>query len=222
MKGRKRIVLLGGPGVGKGTQALKLANALKIPQISTGDMLRAAIAADSALGKSAKQTMDKGQLVSDELINCLVTERLSEPDCQAGFLLDGFPRTINQAETLEQAGIGLDYVIEIAVADDEIVRRITGRRIHPESGRVYHVLYNPPKQFDKDDVTNEPLVQRDDDREEIIRERLEVYRQQTQPLVSYYQQRALQQALSAPEFHRVEGNGSVEDIFNKIHAIIAN
>ncbi len=222
MKGRKRIVLLGGPGVGKGTQALRLATRLQIPQISTGDMLRAAIAAGTPLGLDAKQIMDKGQLVSDQIINRLVIERLAMPDCQAGFLLDGFPRTINQAQALEQDGIAIDYVIELAVADDEIVRRITGRRTHPESGRVYHVLYNPPKQTDKDDITGEPLVLRDDDREEIIRKRLEVYKRQTQPLVAYYQERAAHLAPGAPQFQRIDGDGSVDDIFNKICLILAD
>jgi adenylate kinase len=185
-------------------------------------MLRAAIAAGTPLGLDAKKIMDKGQLVSDEIINHLVTARLHEPDCAAGFLLDGFPRTINQAAALEKSGIGIDYVIELAAADDEIVRRITGRRTHPASGRVYHVEYNPPKISDTDDVSGEPLVLRDDDREEIIRERLEVYRRQTQPLVAYYQQRAEPQIPEALHFYRVEGNGSVEDIFQKICHLVAN
>jgi adenylate kinase len=216
MKGRKRIILLGGPGVGKGTQAERLTNSLHIPQISTGDMLRTAIAARTPLGLDAKQIMDKGQLVSDDIINRLVIERLAQPDCAAGFLLDGFPRTINQAETLEQAGISIDYVIELCVDDDEIVKRITGRRTHLASGRVYHVEYNPPKQAGIDDLTGEPLVLREDDREEIIRKRLDVYKQQTQPLVAYYQGR------SVPEFHRINGEGGVETIFQKICAVLAD
>ena len=178
-----RLMLLGGPGAGKGTQALRLTKHFQIPQISTGDMLRAAIVAGSALGLSAKKIMDSGQLVSDDIIIGLVKERLKQGDCRNGFLLDGFPRTIPQAQALREAGIDIDYVIEIAVDDNEIVKRISGRRIHKASGRVYHIYYHPPKQEGLDDETGEPLILRDDDREEIVRKRLDVYHEQTEPLV---------------------------------------
>ncbi len=220
MMGLKRLVLLGGPGAGKGTQALKLMKMFNIPQISTGDMLRAAIAAGSELGLSAKKIMDSGQLVSDDIMIGLVKERLKQDDCQAGFLLDGFPRTIPQAEALKIAGISLDHVIEVAVNDDEIVKRISGRRVHPASGRVYHVEYNPPKRAGMDDEVDEPLVLRDDDREEIIRKRLDIYHQQTEPLINYYQQWALQKNDSAPVFHRISGEGDVDTIFKRILQVI--
>lgn len=211
-----RLMLLGGPGAGKGTQALRLMEYFHIPQISTGDMLRAAIAKGSALGLSAKKIMDSGQLVSDEIMIGLVAERLAQPDCSAGFLLDGFPRTLPQAESLKQSKIKLDHVIEIAVDDEEIVRRITGRRVHPASGRVYHVLFNPPKVDGLDDLTQEPLVLRDDDREEIIRNRLKVYHDQTEPLIGYYHSWAKTKSGDAPHFHRISGEGSVETIFDRI------
>lgn len=211
-----RLMLLGGPGAGKGTQAARLMEAFHIPQISTGDMLRAAIAARSLLGLSAKKIMDAGQLVSDDIMIGLVSERLQAADCRDGFLLDGFPRTIPQADALKKAGIVLDHVIELAVDDDEIVQRISGRRIHPASGRVYHVAYHPPKHPDVDDETGEPLVLRDDDREEIIRKRLEVYHQQTEPLITYYQTWADQADSNAPAFHRVAGTGDVDTIFQAI------
>ncbi|WP_131775686.1 adenylate kinase [Legionella impletisoli] len=211
-----RLMLLGGPGAGKGTQAAKLVDQYNIPQISTGDMLRAAIAAKTELGLSAKKIMDAGQLVSDEIMIKLVKERLRQEDCNHGFLLDGFPRTIVQAEALKNAGIELDHVIEIAVGDEEIVKRISGRRIHPGSGRVYHVEYNPPQEPGVDDATGEDLIQREDDREEIIRNRLEVYHKQTEPLIQYYKNWAANDPANAPEFHSIEGKGSVEEIFNRI------
>ncbi|MCP0913416.1 MULTISPECIES: adenylate kinase [Legionella] len=214
-----RLMLLGGPGAGKGTQAERLIKHFSIPQISTGDMLRAAVAAGSEIGLSVKKIMDAGQLVSDDIMIRLVQERLALPDCKNGFLLDGFPRTIVQAEALKKAHIDLDHVIEIAVDDEEIVKRICGRRTHPASGRVYHVEYNPPKQQGLDDITAEPLVQRDDDREEIIRKRLQVYHEQTEPLIAYYREWA-KTSKEAPRFHRVEGTGSVDSIFQRILSAI--
>ncbi len=213
-------MLLGGPGAGKGTQAIKLVNHFNIPQISTGDMLRSAIAAGTELGKSAKKVMDAGELVSDEIIIELVKERLQQPDCKNGFLFDGFPRTIPQADALKKAHIKLDHVIEIAVPDEEIINRISGRLVHLPSGRVYHVKSHPPKKEFVDDITGEPLVQRDDDKEATIKQRLAVYHQQTEPLINYYQEWAKTGHLEAPEFHRVEGIGSVDTIFHKILACI--
>ncbi|ARG97408.1 adenylate kinase [Legionella micdadei] len=210
-----RLILLGGPGAGKGTQALKLIDYFNIPQISTGDMLRSAIAAGTELGKSAKKIMDAGQLVSDEIIIALVKERLQRPDCQRGFLFDGFPRTIPQADALKEAHIKLDHVIEIAVPDEEIISRISGRRVHVASGRVYHLKFNPPKKDGVDDLTDEPLIQRDDDKEETIKRRLDVYHQQTEPLVNYYKHWE-QEDKNAPRFHRVNGIGSVDAIFDRI------
>lgn len=218
--GLMRLMLLGGPGAGKGTQALRLAKAFDIPQISTGDMLRVAIASGSALGLSAKKIMDSGQLVSDDIMIGLVAERLKHPDCHRGFLLDGFPRTIPQAAALKAANIELDHVIEIAVEDDEIVKRISGRRVHLASGRVYHMEYHPPKHAGLDDETGEPLVLRDDDREEIIRRRLEVYHNQTEPLIDYYQTWYNSDDSSAPMFHRISGEGHVDTIFQRILAVI--
>lgn len=211
-----RLMLLGGPGAGKGTQASRLIEHYNIPQISTGDMLRAAIAAGSELGLSAKKIMDAGQLVSDDIMIALVRERLAQADCSNGFLLDGFPRTLIQAEALKSAGIHLDHVIEIAVSDDEIVQRISGRRTHPGSGRVYHLDYHPPKVAGIDDLTGERLIQRDDDREEIIRKRLDVYHHQTEPLIDYYQSWASSNDSLAPNFHRIMGSGSVDEIFKRI------
>jgi len=210
-----QLMLLGGPGAGKGTQANLLINHFKIPQISTGDMLRAAIASGSELGLSAKKIMDSGQLVSDDIMIGLVKERLQQSDCQTGFLLDGFPRTLGQAKALKDAGIYLDHVIELAVDDEEIVKRISGRRTHPGSGRVYHMEYHPPARPGYDDLTGEPLIQRDDDREEIIRKRLDVYHHQTKPLIQYYQQWGIQREPHAPVFHRIDGRGSVELIFKR-------
>lgn len=217
-----RLMLLGGPGAGKGTQALRLMKRFNIPQISTGDMLRAAIAAKSALGLSAKKVMDAGQLVSDDIIIGLVKERLQQPDCQRGFLLDGFPRTIPQADALKEAKIGIDHVVEIAVDDDEIVKRISGRRIHPASGRVYHIHTHPPKEDGLDDETGEPLIFRDDDHEDIIRHRLDVYHQQTEPLIDYYQSWAKRCDATAPRFQRVSGVGPEDDIYERILAAIGD
>lgn len=219
-----RLMLLGGPGAGKGTQALKLINYFNIPQISTGDMLRAAIAAGTELGKSAKKIMDAGQLVSDEIIIALVKERLEQPDCHRGFLFDGFPRTIPQADALQEARIRLDHVIEIAVPDDEIIKRISGRWVHRASGRVYHLQFNPPKNEGVDDITGEPLIQRDDDKEETIKQRLAVYHKQTEPLVNYYKQLEHEAKLTqghVTRFHRINGIGSVESIFDRIMTCIS-
>ena len=204
-----RVILLGPPGAGKGTQAQFIKEHWNIPQISTGDMLRAAVKAGSELGKRVKAVMDSGALVSDEIIIALVKERITAADCQAGFLFDGFPRTIPQAEAMEQAGVPIDAVVEIAVPDEELVRRISGRRVHPTSGRVYHVEFSPPKVAGKDDATGEALVQRDDDKETTVRERITVYNAQTKPLVTFYQTRASRKALA---YHRIEGIGSVDDI----------
>ncbi len=211
-----RLMLLGGPGAGKGTQASRLIERYKIPQISTGDMLRAAIAAGSALGLSAKKVMDEGGLVSDDIIIGLVKERLTSADCANGFLFDGFPRTLVQADALKKAGIYLDHVVEIAVDDNEIVQRISGRRIHQPSGRVYHIHNHPPKTEGLDDETDEPLIQRDDDKEETVKNRLHVYHQQTAPLIDYYKTEAESTNEQAPKFHTVMGTGSVSQIFDRI------
>lgn len=211
-----RLMLLGGPGAGKGTQASRLIERYKIPQISTGDMLRAAIAAGSALGLSAKKVMDEGGLVSDDIIIGLVKERLTDADCANGFLFDGFPRTLVQADALKKAGIYLDHVVEIAVDDNEIVQRISGRRIHQPSGRVYHIHNHPPKTEGLDDETGEPLIQRDDDKEETVKNRLHVYHQQTAPLIDYYKTEAESTNEQAPKFHTVMGTGSVSQIFDRI------
>lgn len=207
-----RLILLGAPGAGKGTQAQFICERFNIPQISTGDMLRAAVKEGSELGVKAKEIMTSGGLVSDDIIIGLVKERISQPDCASGFLFDGFPRTLPQADAMKDAGVKLDHVLEIAVEDEEIVKRLAGRRVHPGSGRVYHVEYNPPKEAGKDDVTGEALIQRDDDRESTVRNRLAVYHEQTAPLVDYYQAWAEQDAAAAPAYHRVEGVGSVDDI----------
>jgi adenylate kinase len=207
-----RLILLGAPGAGKGTQASFICRKYGIPQISTGDMLRAAVKAGTDLGKKAKQVMDSGGLVSDELIINLVKERIAEPDCAQGFLFDGFPRTIPQADAMKAAGVKLDYVLEIDVPFDAIIERMSGRRSHPASGRTYHVKYNPPQKEGLDDLTGEPLVQRDDDKEETVRKRLEVYSAQTRPLVDYYSAWAKSDTSAAPRYRAISGMGSVEDI----------
>ncbi len=213
-------MLLGGPGAGKGTQASRLIERYKIPQISTGDMLRAAIAEGSPLGLSAKTIMETGGLVSDDIIIGLVKERLKQDDCKRGFLFDGFPRTLVQAEAVKKAGIFLDHIIEIAVDDKEIIQRISGRRIHQPSGRVYHVINHPPKKAGLDDITGDPLIQREDDKEETVKKRLEVYHQQTAPLIDYYKKEAQFDNSNAPQFHTVQGIGSVEQIFEKILSVL--
>src|SRR5919201_5116576 len=207
-----RVILLGPPGAGKGTQAAFIRERYRIPQISTGDMLRAAVKAGTPLGLAAKKGMDAGHLVSDDIIVGLVRERLQAPDCKRGYLFDGFPRTIPQAEALKRAGVPLDYVLEIDVPDDEIIVRMSGRRVHPASGRSYHIKFNPPQAEGKDDVTGEPLIQRDDDREETVRKRLEVYRAQTRPLVDYYGRWAASGETGAPRYRRISGLGPVEEI----------
>ncbi|MBA53390.1 MAG: adenylate kinase [Pseudomonadales bacterium] len=214
-----RIILLGAPGAGKGTQAQYITETFGIPQISTGDMLRAAVKAGTPLGQAAKKVMDAGQLVSDDIIIGLVKERIQEADCKNGFLFDGFPRTIPQAEAMLKEGVEIDHVLEIAVEDEEIVKRLSGRRVHPGSGRVYHVVYNPPKVEGKDDATGEDLVQRDDDKEDTVRKRLEVYHDQTAPLVGFYQEMAAKGA-SKTQYSRVEGVGSVEDITSAVMAVL--
>ncbi len=211
-----RLMLLGGPGAGKGTQALRLIERYKIPQISTGDMLRAAIAQGTPLGLSAKKIMEAGGLVSDDIIIGLVKERLKNSDCDNGFLFDGFPRTLVQADALKEAGVYLDHVIEISVDDNEIIKRISGRRTHQPSGRVYHIVNQPPKQEGLDDLTGEPLIQREDDKEETVKKRLEVYRDQTAPLINYYKSWSESGDAKAPGFHRVSGTGNVDDVFHEI------
>ena len=207
-----KLILLGAPGAGKGTQAAFICQKYGIPQISTGDMLRAAVKAGTPLGLEAKGVMDSGGLVSDELIINLVKERITQPDCVNGFLFDGFPRTIPQSEAMKQAGVKLDYVLEIDVPFDAIIDRMSGRRSHPASGRIYHVKFNPPKAEGKDDITGEDLVQRDDDKEETVRKRLNVYTDQTRPLVEYYSQWATKEPAAAPKYRKISGSGSVEDI----------
>ena len=214
-----RIILLGPPGAGKGTQAQLISKEFGIPQISTGDMLRAAIKEGTELGKLAKSVMDAGQLVSDDLIINLVKDRISQPDCANGCIFDGFPRTIAQAEALSAVGVDIDYVIEISVPDDEIVSRMSGRRAHLASGRTYHVVYNPPKVEGIDDVTGEPLVQRDDDKEEVVRDRLSVYHAQTAALIDYYQQVA-QSGENAPEYHNFDGTKPIDTVRDEIFAVL--
>lgn len=215
-----RIILLGGPGAGKGTQADFICARYGIPKISTGDMLRAAVKAGTPLGVEAKKVMDAGGLVSDDIILGLIAERIKEPDCAAGFLFDGFPRTIPQAEGLLGSGVEIDHVIEIRVDDEEIVRRMSGRRVHPPSGRTYHVVFNPPKVSGKDDVTGEDLVQRDDDREETVRRRLQVYHEQTEPLVEYFSQPDFPAKFKRPRYASVDGLGSLEAIRDRVFAVL--
>jgi adenylate kinase len=207
-----RLILLGPPGAGKGTQAGFIRDAFSIPQISTGDMLRAAVKASTPLGLAAKKVMDSGALVSDDIIIGLVKDRLREPDCANGYLFDGFPRTIPQADAMKDAGVRIDYVLEIDVPDAAIVERMSGRRVHLASGRTYHIKYNPPKTPGRDDVTGEALIQRDDDREETVKKRLMVYHEQTEPLVAYYARWAASGDAKAPKYRRVDGIGSVDAI----------
>ncbi len=207
-----RLILLGAPGAGKGTQAAFICKQFGIPQISTGDMLRAAVKAGTPLGLQAKAIMDAGQLVSDDLIINLVKDRIAQPDCANGFLFDGFPRTIPQAEAMKAAGVKLDYVLEIDVPFDAIIERMSGRRSHPASGRTYHVKFNPPKVEGKDDETGEDLVQREDDKEETVKKRLQVYSDQTRPLVDYYSNWAKADPAAAPKYRAINGLGSVEEI----------
>jgi adenylate kinase len=215
-----RLILLGAPGAGKGTQAQFIREHYGIPQISTGDMLRAAVKAQTPLGIAAKKVMDTGALVSDDIIIGLVEERLKLPDCEKGYLFDGFPRTIPQADAMKHAGVAIDHVLEIAVPDCDIIERITGRRVHPGSQRIYHIHFNPPKVDGIDDVTGEPLIQRDDDKEETVRKRLEVYQRQTRPLVDYYGQWAATGDASAPRYARISGSGSVDEITARVMAAL--
>lgn len=211
-----RLILLGPPGAGKGTQAAFITEKFGIPQISTGDMLRAAVKAQTPLGLEAKKIMDSGGLVSDDIIIGLVRDRLKQPDCKDGYLFDGFPRTIPQADALKNASIPLDFVVEIVVPEENIIERMSGRRVHPASGRSYHIKFNPPKTPDQDDVTGEPLVLRDDDREETVRHRLSVYREQTRPLVDYYSSWAQSGAADAPAYRQLSGLGSVDEIKERV------
>lgn len=215
-----RIILLGGPGAGKGTQAAFVSERYGIPQVSTGDMLRAAIRSGSELGGRAATLMDAGRLVSDEIIIGLVEERIAAGDCASGFLLDGFPRTIPQAAAMRARGVGIDAVVEIAVPDERIVERMSGRRVHPGSGRTYHVRFNPPAVEGIDDVTGEPLVLRDDDREDTVRRRLEVYHEQTEPIIDYYRQWGEDDPRSAPRVSRVDGLGPLEDVRERMFAVL--
>lgn len=215
-----RLILLGGPGAGKGTQANYIKEKFSIPQISTGDMLRAAVKAGTPLGLEAKKIMDAGGLVSDDIIIGLVKDRIKEADCAKGFLFDGFPRTIPQADAMKQAGVMIDYVVEIDVPDEEIIRRMSGRRVHVASGRTYHVVFNPPKVAGKDDETGEPLIQRDDDSEETVKKRLDVYHAQTEPLVAYYSKWAADGAPGAPKYVKIDGIGKVEEIRDRIFAAL--
>ena len=215
-----RIILLGAPGAGKGTQAQFICDAYSIPLISTGEILRHAVRAGTEIGKAVKRIMDSGKLVSDDIILSIIRDRLMQPDCKGGFLFDGFPRTIPQAEALMKIGVRINHVIEIAVPDDELVKRLTGRRVHPASGRSYHVIFNPPKVAGKDDVTGEALVQRDDDNEVSVRKRLEVYHKQTQPLIEFYQEAVDQHSTKSASFASVDGQGTVEIIRNRIFEVL--
>jgi len=216
-----RLILLGAPGAGKGTQATYIKERFNIPQISTGDMLRAAVKAGTPLGLAAKQVMDSGGLVSDDIIIGLVKDRLKEPDCANGYLFDGFPRTVPQADAMKEAGVAIDYVLEIDVPDQAIIERMSGRRVHPASGRTYHIKFNPPKVEGKDDATGEDLVQRPDDAEETVKKRLTVYHDQTKILVSYYNNWAQSGEPGAPKYRRIEGVGPVESIRDNAFAALA-
>src|SRR5688572_8319254 len=215
-----RLILLGGPGAGKGTQAGYITQRYGIPQISTGDMLRAAVKAGTPLGVAAKQVMDRGDLVSDDIIIGLVKERIAQPDCAKGFLFDGFPRTIPQAEAMKAASVPIEHVVEVYVSDATIIERMSGRRVHIASGRTYHVKFNPPKKDMTDDVTGEPLVQRKDDEEATVRNRLEVYHRQTEPLVDYYSKWAKTGDAKAAKYHRIDGIGKVEEVRDRIFAAL--
>ena len=215
-----RLILLGGPGAGKGTQAAYITQKYSIPQISTGDMLRAAVKAGTPLGLAAKQVMDRGELVSDEIIIGLVKERIKAPDCANGFLFDGFPRTIPQAEAMKTSGVQLEHVVDISVDDKVIVERMSGRRCHLPSGRTYHLKYNPPKNDQKDDVTGEALVQREDDKEETVKKRLAIYHEQTEPLIGYYEKWSRTGDAKCPKYHRVDGIGKVEEVRDRIFAAL--
>ena len=215
-----RLILLGGPGAGKGTQAGFIRERYGIPQISTGDMLRAAVKAGTPLGIEAKKVMDRGDLVSDDIMIALVKERIQAPDCAKGFLFDGFPRTIPQAEAMRKSGVHIEHAVEIAVDDNVIIERMSGRRVHLPSGRTYHVKYNPPKAEGKDDLTGEALIQRDDDKEETVRNRLEVYHRQTEPLLAYYAKWAGEGDGRAPKYHRIDGVGKVEEVRDRVFAAL--
>jgi adenylate kinase len=217
-----RLILLGAPGAGKGTQATTICQKYGIPQISTGDMLRAAIKAGTPLGLQVKTVMESGGLVSDDLIIDLVKQRIALPDCATGFLLDGFPRTIPQAEAMKVAGVKLDYVLEIDVPFEAIIERMSGRRSHPASGRTYHVKFNPPRVAGRDDVTGEPLVQREDDKEETVKKRLGIYSAQTRPLIEYYRQWAKADTAAAPKYRVISGMGNVSEITDRVMAALAS
>ena len=215
------VIFLGLPGAGKGTQAQYITERFKIPQISTGDMLRAAVKAGTSLGLAAKQVMDAGQLVPDDIVVGLVKERLRSPDCAQGYLFDGFPRTVPQAEAMKATGVPIDYVLEIDVPDDEIIARMSGRRVHPASGRSYHIRFNPPKVADRDDVTGEPLVQREDDKADTVRKRLGVYHAQTKALIDYYSALGATGDARAPKYRKISGVGGVEEIRDRAFAALA-
>ena len=216
-----RLILLGGPGAGKGTQATFITEKFGIPQISTGDMLRAAVKAGTPLGLEAKKIMDAGGLISDDIITGLVKDRVAENDCENGYLLDGFPRTIPQADAMRELNIDVDYVVEISVDDEEIIKRMSGRRAHLASGRTYHTIYNPPKEEGIDDVTGEALVQREDDKEETVKKRLDIYHEQTEPLIEYYRTYSQSGEASSPKYAKIEGVGSVEDIREKVFSALS-
>ena len=216
-----KLILLGGPGAGKGTQAGFIKDKFGIPQISTGDMLRAHVKAGSELGKAAKKIMDAGGLVSDDIIMGMIKERIKDDDCKSGYLFDGFPRTLPQADALKAAGIAVDAIVEIDVDDAEIIKRMSGRRVHLNSGRTYHVEFNPPKVEGKDDETGEDLIQRDDDKEATVKKRLDIYHEQTEPLIEYYSKWAASKKDGAPKYHKIAGVGSVENIRDAIFKALA-